>query len=115
MGFIYLATLIVSLAGLVALDRRLGLALFVQPLRTAVTVGASVAFLLCWDAVGVARGIFFVGDGPYQTGVLIAPEIPLEEVLFLTLLAYQTLLLWRWFSRRHEDGARGAVDREVTA
>ena len=29
-----------------------------------------------------------------MTGDPVAPEVPLEEVFFLTLLVYQTLLLW---------------------
>ncbi len=102
MGLVYLGALLVSLVGLAVLDRRLGLALFVQPVRTVLTLAIAVAFFLFWDVLGVERGIFFIGDGPYQSGILLAPEIPIEEVFFLTLLTYQTLLLWLWFSRRQE-------------
>ena len=105
MSFLYLGALLVSLAGLGVLDRRFGLALFVQPARTIVTIAMAVAVFLIWDVLGVERGIFFIGDGPYQTGILLSPEVPIEEVFFLTLLTYQTLLLWRWFSRREEQTA----------
>jgi lycopene cyclase domain-containing protein len=50
-----------------------------------------VAFLFLWDLAGVANGIFFRGETPWMTGVLVAPEVPLEEVFFLTLLTYLTL------------------------
>lgn len=105
MSVVYLGALVVSLVGLGVIDRRFGLALFVQPARTIVTIAMGVAVFLVWDVLGVERGIFFIGDGPYQTGILLSPEIPIEELFFLTLLTYQTLLLWRWFSRRQEARA----------
>ncbi len=105
MSFLYLGALVVSLVGLGVLDRRFELALFVQTMRTVVTIAMAVAVFLVWDVLGVERGIFFIGDGPYQSGILLSPEIPIEEVFFLTLLTYQTLLLWRWFSRRQAEKA----------
>lgn len=108
MTFVYLAALLVSLAGLATLDFRYRVALFAQPRRTLVTVAIAVAFFLAWDFVGVGLGIFFIGDAPSLTGVEIAPEVPLEEVFFLILLTYQTLLLFRAFDRRRarSDSAR---------
>ena len=107
-SFIYLIALAVSLAGLATLDWRYRLALWADPRRTLVTVASAVVVFLVWDGIGVALGIFFRGDAPYMTGLLVAPEIPVEEVLFLTLLCYQTLLLWIAFSRqllRHRSRA----------
>lgn len=109
--FAYLGGLLVSLAGLAVLDRRYHIALFDQPRRTLLTVGIAVAAFLAWDAAGVGLGIFFIGDAPYLTGVIIAPEVPLEEVFFLLLLVYQTLLLWRWLDRR--AGSRAAARTEA--
>ncbi|MBT5248381.1 MAG: lycopene cyclase domain-containing protein, partial [Microbacteriaceae bacterium] len=37
-------------------------------------------------------GVFFRGGGPWMTGILLAPELPLEEVFFLAVLSYSTLL-----------------------
>lgn len=99
-GLAYLAALVVSLAGLGVLDWRHRLALFVQPRRTLATLGIAVAAFLLWDLVGTGLGIFFIGPGPYQSGIVIAPEVPVEEVLFLTLLTYNTLLVWLAWSRR---------------
>lgn len=106
-SYLYLAALAVSLIGLACLDWRHRVALFAAPRRTLLTVAAGVAVFLLWDIAGVSLGIFFRGDAPYLTGVTIAPEVPVEEVLFLTLLCYQTLLLWLAFGRRD---ARGAGD-----
>ncbi len=104
MTFAYLAALLVSIAGLAALDFRYRVALFAEPVRTAATVGVAVAFFLVWDLVGVGLGIFFVGDAPYLSGLVIAPEVPIEEVFFLILLTYQTLLLYLAFARRRTAG-----------
>lgn len=102
----YLIALVVSIAGLVTLDARYRIAIFDRPRPAFLTLGIGVAFFLVWDAIGVGLGIFFVGEGPYQTGIMLAPEVPLEELFFLILLVYQTLLLWRWFDgRRVRAGA----------
>ncbi|WP_062077268.1 lycopene cyclase domain-containing protein [Demequina globuliformis] len=99
----YLAGLLVSLAGLATLDWRYRVALFDQPRRTLVTVGLAVVALLIWDFIGVGLGIFFIGDTEYLSGITVAPEVPIEEIFFLILLTYQTLLLWRAFARRGEN------------
>jgi len=100
LSFAYLTALIVSLLGLGLIDRRHQLALFAgHSLRTVITVAVGVVFFLVWDVVGIAEGVFFRGSGPYQTGVLIGPELPLEEVFFLTLLSYVTLLSYLGVNR----------------
>lgn len=100
MQFAYLASLLVSLVGLVLIDRRHRLALFDgQVVRTLLTVGVGVVFFLLWDVAGISQGVFFRGAGPYQTGVLIGPELPVEEVFFLTLLCYVVLLSYLGVAR----------------
>ena len=41
-----------------------------------------------WDAVGIATGVFVKGDSPIFVGILLAPELPLEEPFFLAFLSY---------------------------
>jgi len=101
-SFVYASALLISLAGLGALDWRYRIALFHDARRTLLTLAITVAVFVVWDIIGIQMGIFFVGDAPYLTGVHVAPELPLEELLFLTLLTYQTLLLWRAFVKRRE-------------
>lgn len=108
MSVAYLTALVVSIGGLVFLDWRYGVAVFAQPGRALATVGIGVAVFLAWDLAGVGLGIFFRGDAGYMTGVQLAPEVPLEEVFFLILLNYQTLLLWRALDRRRTRAGRGA-------
>ena len=107
MTFAYLTALTLSLVGLGLIDRRHKLALFAGEVRrTLLTVAIGVGFFLYWDVVGIAQGVFFRGAGPYQTGVLIGEELPLEEVFFLTLLCYVLLLSYlgvtRWWDARTE-------------
>jgi lycopene cyclase domain-containing protein len=88
---LYLLALLVSLLGLVGLDRRHKLVFFRDWVAGSVSIAVGVAFFLIWDLFGIANGIFFRGDTVGLTGLLLAPELPLEEVLFLTLLCYSTL------------------------
>jgi lycopene cyclase domain-containing protein len=71
-----------------------------------VIVGTGVAFFLVWDVVGIAEGVFFRGSGPWMTGILLGPELPLEELFFLMLLSYSTLISYLLASR--VLGKRGA-------
>jgi lycopene cyclase domain-containing protein len=88
---LYLAALAVSIIGLVGLDRRHKLVFFRDWVAGSVSIAVGVAFFLIWDLFGIANGIFFRGETVGLTGLLLAPELPLEEVLFLTLLCYSTL------------------------
>ncbi|GII98495.1 lycopene cyclase domain-containing protein [Sediminihabitans luteus] len=113
-GLAYLTALAVSLGGLALIDRRLRLAFWHAPRRSAVVLLVAVVVFLAWDVAGLALGIFARGDSPHQTGLLLAPELPVEEAVFLTLLSYTTLLAWRgtdrWWRRRQgvgEDAADG--------
>lgn len=99
-GFLYLTLLLISIAGLVAIDHRHKLALFPHPLPTLISVLAGVTVFLIWDIVGIALGIFFRGPAPHLSGLLLGPELPLEELFFLILLSYNTLLAYQFFARR---------------
>lgn len=92
---IYLAGLVVSIAGLAMIDRRLKLAIWYDAKRTALTVGSAVAVFVLWDIAGIALGIFFHGGSNLTLPLRILPEFPIEELFFLTLLCYVTLLLYR--------------------
>ncbi len=99
MSLLYAVALAVSLAGMVVLDLRHRLFFFAAPVRAAVVLVLGVAFFLVWDLAGIALGIFFRGESPYLSGVLLAPELPVEEVGFLTLLCYLTMNLYAAFGR----------------
>lgn len=91
MMLLYLVALLVSLTGMVVLDRRFRLFFWRDARRATVVLGAGVLFFLVWDFAGVGGGIFFRGETAFMTGLQIAPEIPVEEVFFLALLCYLTM------------------------
>ncbi len=97
---LYLGLLVFSLIGTVLLDRRWKLALFVDARRTVLVIVLSIAFFLAWDITGVSNGVFFKGDSELLIGWDIATEVPIEEVVFLTLLTHVALLTFRWLERR---------------
>jgi len=99
-GFAYLGALALSLGGLAVLDHRFRLAFWADAGRTAITLVVGVLFFLAWDVAGLALGIFARGDSPHMTGLQLAPELPVEEAVFLTLLCYNTLLVWRYLDLR---------------
>ena len=99
MIFLYLVALLVSLAGLAVLDRRFRLAFWADARRAVLAVGIGVLGFLLWDLAGLGLGIFARGGSPHMTGILLAPELPLEEAFFLALLCYTALLTWRGLER----------------
>ena len=108
MGILYLAALLVSLTGMVVLDRRFRLFFFDRPRRAAVVLVTGVLFFVLWDLFGIGLGIFFRGETSFMTGVQLAPELPLEEIFFLTLLCYLTMNTFRGAQRLLQWRAGGA-------
>ncbi len=111
---IYLLAILLSAGGIAVIDARWRLAAFRAPGRTAAAVAVGVAFFLVWDAVGIATNVFLKGDSPLFLGIDVAPELPLEELFFLSFLCYLALVVWaaamRILARRAGaspgDGAR---------
>lgn len=104
MGLLYLAALLVALFGMVMLDRRFTLFFWRAPRRAATVLGVGVLFFVAWDVVGIEQGVFFRGETSFMTGLQVAPELPVEEIFFLTLLCYLTMNL---------VGALALVDRRA--
>ncbi len=94
MSLLYLAALLVSIAGMIVLDLRFKLFFAAAPLRAAIVLVVGVAFFLAWDVAGITLGIFFRGNPDLLTGLLLAPELPLEEPFFLVLLCYVAVNLY---------------------
>ena len=91
MSWLYLAALLFSLVGMVVLDRRFRLFFWADTRRAAIVLPAGVLFFLLWDLAGIGLGIFFRGPSPFVTGLVVAPEVPIEEIAFLALLCYLTM------------------------
>lgn len=97
--YLYLIALLLSILGVGLLDWTHKVALFVDARATLAAVALSVLVFLIWDVIGIANGIFFRGDAPHLSGILLAPELPLEELFFLILLSYNTLVVYRWAAK----------------
>ena len=104
MGILYLAALAISLTGMVMLDRRLHLAFWRDARRATIVLAAGLVFFIAWDLSGIGLGIFFRGETSFMTGLVIAPEFPLEEIFFLTLLWYLTMNLFGFLGRPRREG-----------
>lgn len=90
---LYVITLLISTAGLAIIDWRLSLAFFHQPKRSAKVLLIALAIFIFWDVLGIQFKIFFIGSEKYLTGIHIG-QFPLEEIFFLILLNYCSLLIY---------------------
>jgi lycopene cyclase domain-containing protein len=102
----YLACLLLASGALVLVDSRFRLVFWRDARRSAVVLVVGLAFFLAWDAVGIVAGVFARGRSPFMTGIELAPELPLEEPVFLAFLCYLTLILL--------FGGRAVLDRLTT-
>ncbi|CAN5259572.1 hypothetical protein BH09ACT2_BH09ACT2_21330 [soil metagenome] len=100
MAILYLAALAVALTGMVMLDRRFALFFWRDARRAVIVLAAGLVFFVAWDLSGIGLGIFFRGETSFMTGLVVAPEFPVEELFFLTLLCYLTMNLMGFLSRR---------------
>lgn len=105
MSLLYLLCVVVSLGAMVVIDRRFQLVFWKNPRRATVVLVSGVVFFLVWDLWGIALGIFARGNSPFMTGIVLAPELPIEEVFFLTFLCYLTLVVLH--------GTRAILDSRV--
>lgn len=94
MGFVYLLALLVAIGCMLLIDRRFRLFFWHDPaVALLVTVVGTVLFLL-WDVAGIAAGVFLRGESPIATGIVLAPELPLEEPVFLVFLVLCTMVVF---------------------
>ena len=98
-GATYLSGLIFSLVGLGLLDWRFRTAFTINKKAAAFAILIPTIFFVLWDVAGIAMGIFFRGDTSHLTGIVLAPEFPIEELFFLLLLNYTALTLFTTVTR----------------
>ena len=98
-AYLYLSGLLFSIIGLGLLDWRFKIAFFRNKKAALLATTVPLILFLAWDGAGIALGIFFRGETSHLTGLVIAPELPLEELFFLFLLNYTTLTVLSVLSR----------------
>lgn len=96
----YLFGLIFSICGLLAFDWRHKLAFFHDAKRSGLTIVIAICIFIIWDLLGIGLGIFYSGNSNYALPFMLLPNFPVEELFFLFLLCYVTLLI-------HTGGLRG--------
>jgi lycopene cyclase domain-containing protein len=109
MGLLYLGALLVSLGCMVLLDSRFRLFFWADARRAAIVLVLGVVFFLVWDLAGIGLSIFYRGETDFMTGILLAPELPLEEVFFLALLCYVAMNLFTGAARVMEKRSAGGA------
>ncbi|SNS63064.1 lycopene cyclase domain-containing protein [Micrococcales bacterium KH10] len=91
MGWFYLGCLLAGIICMLLLDRRFRLFFFHDPAVALLIVTVGTGLLLLWDFAGIAAGVFFRGDATIASGIVLAPELPLEEPIFLIFLVLCTM------------------------
>lgn len=95
----YAVFLLLSIGGLATLDYRYTLALWYNARQTLIVLGNALAFFIVWDIAGILAGIFRIGQNTLLIGLHIG-EFPIEELLFLVLLNYTSLIVYCGLRRR---------------
>lgn len=91
---LYLIVLLISIASLCSIDWRYKIAFFSDAKRTAITITSTMILFVIWDLLGIHLGIFFSGNSDFALPYMIVPNFPIEELFFLFLLSYVTLLIY---------------------
>lgn len=102
----YLLSLLAGIGCMLLLDARFRLFFWKDAPAAALVTIAGTVFLLLWDAAGIASGIFLRGDADIASGVVLAPEMPLEEPVFLVFLVLCTMVLYTGSARFLEARSR---------
>lgn len=103
MGIVYLLSLIVVIGCMLLLDFRFRLFLWRDPKSATIVTLVGVLVLLIWDFAGIALEIFIRGEGKIATGILLAPELPIEEPIFLTFLVLCTMIIYTGLERINQQ------------
>ncbi|MFZ1250665.1 MAG: lycopene cyclase domain-containing protein [Candidatus Microsaccharimonas sp.] len=103
MEWFYLLGLLIGISGMAVIDWRYKLAFWKNSKQTGLTLFFAVFIFILWDFFGIFLGIFYHGKSDYALPFTIVPEFPVEELFFLFLLCYCTLVIYngvsKWRSR----------------
>lgn len=95
MQYYYLIFLVFSLSGLLFADYKYRL-FFFRDTKAAVTIWlVGLLFFLAWDITGIVFNVFSTNQEWVSGLYFFTPDIPLEELFFLTLFLFNTAIVWR--------------------
>ncbi len=95
----YLIGLLLSIVGTAIIDWRYHLAFWHDRRRTLLTVSIGTIVFAAWDLVAIGLGIFIHDNGRFNLALANAHIFPPEEIVFLLLLCYSTLVIYRGTAR----------------
>jgi len=104
----YLLFLLAAMGGMVLIDRGFRLFFWRDARRATVVLVIGVVFFVAWDLVGIHLGIFARGASSLATGIVLAPELPVEEPVFLAFLCYLIMVLVNGAERLLSRGKKDA-------
>lgn len=93
--FVYLISLLLTIGCLLVIDFRYKLAFWNQVQKTVITLGVSLCFFILWDILGILLNVFSHGLSRISLTFTLFPQFPIEELFFLIVLLYSSLLLYR--------------------
>lgn len=99
MSWLYLAAIVASGCCMALVDHRWKLFAFNRPRVAATAVAVGFVLFLAWDLVAIELAVYSKGESPGMSGIDVAPELPLEELFFITFLSYITGVFHGAFSR----------------
>jgi lycopene cyclase domain-containing protein len=94
MGFLYLLCLLAGIASMLLIDHRFKLFFWHDPAIASLVTVLGTALFLVWDLAGITAGVFLRGHGAIASGIVLAPELPLEEPVFLIFLVLCTMVVF---------------------
>lgn len=94
MGMLHLGALLLFSGCMLLLDWRFRLFFWRDAFSAVIVTIVGLVFFLAWDAAGIAGGIFFRGEAAIATGIVLAPELPIEEPVFLLFLVLCTMVIY---------------------
>lgn len=95
MQYIYLFFLIFSLSGLFFADYKHKLFIFHDTKSAILLWLIGLVFFLAWDVTGIVLDVFSTNPEWVSGVYFFTPDMPLEEILFLTLFLYNVVIAWR--------------------
>lgn len=103
--YTYIVILLFSLAGIAYCDYKYRLVIYKDNKASLKTWLILMGLFLSWDIAGILLEIFYTNPA-YTIGLdIFTKDLPIEELLFLSLLIYTSVFLYN-IAERH--GTRGA-------
>lgn len=94
--YTYLSLLLISLIGLFYFDYKKKFVIFAKNGSSLRDIVFASSLFLIIDIIGVVNNIFY-SNPKYIIGVHVFPGVPIEEIFFLFLFSYFSLIVWRFF------------------